>query len=87
MGSGPVLNVIGWIAGIGGILSILWFIWYAARPHDERHAEDDARAFFDEHGHWPDEPPPTEDDAAVAPPVVPPSVPGQLPSHVRAERR
>jgi hypothetical protein len=60
MGSGPVLDVIGWIAGIGGILSILWFIWFASRPHTARHEEDEARAFFDAHGHWPDEPPPAD---------------------------
>ena len=27
----------------------------------ERATEDEARDFFDRHGHWPDEPPPTRD--------------------------
>jgi len=31
---------------------------FGARGDEERQAEEDARAFFSEHGHWPDEPPP-----------------------------
>ena len=31
-------------------------MWLAAHPNKERYDEDDARAFFDEHGRWPDEP-------------------------------
>ena len=37
-----------------------WFIarYVVARDRDApQHAEDDARTFFDEHGHWPDERP------------------------------
>jgi hypothetical protein len=36
-----------------------WFVkTVLGRDRDEpRHAEDDARTFFDEHGHWPDEDP------------------------------
>ena len=31
---------------------------FGARGDEERQAEEDARSFFSEHGHWPDEPPP-----------------------------
>ena len=31
---------------------------FGARGDEERQAEEDARKFFSEHGHWPDEPPP-----------------------------
>jgi hypothetical protein len=31
---------------------------FGAHGDEERKAEEDARAFFSEHGHWPDEPPP-----------------------------
>jgi hypothetical protein len=39
------------------IASIVWLGWMASRGFWERTAEDDARAFFDEHGHWPGEDP------------------------------
>ena len=32
-------------------------IFRALRRHDPRPAEDAARAYFDEHGHWPDQTP------------------------------
>ena len=31
---------------------------FGARGDEERETEEDARRFFSEHGHWPDEPPP-----------------------------
>jgi hypothetical protein len=31
---------------------------FGARGDEEREAEEEARRFFSEHGHWPDEPPP-----------------------------
>ena len=36
-----------------------WFVRtvLAKNRDEERFAEDDARTFFDEHGHWPDETP------------------------------
>ena len=40
-----------------GLGSIAAFCWWAGRPNRMRNGEDDARAFFDEHGHWPDEDP------------------------------
>jgi hypothetical protein len=35
----------------------VFFILRALRGFDPRRGEDDARAFFDEHGHWPDQTP------------------------------
>ncbi|HWV87316.1 MAG TPA: hypothetical protein VNZ62_17830 [Capillimicrobium sp.] len=41
------------------LLNVLYRI--GVKGDHERTEEDDARAFFDEHGHWPDEPPPAQD--------------------------
>jgi hypothetical protein len=38
------------------LMNLLWRIGFAGDR--DRVEEDDARAFFDRHGHWPDEPPP-----------------------------
>lgn len=46
-----------------GLAALFYLVWLAAHPDKERHAEDDAREFFDEHGRWPDEP----ESAAVPP--------------------
>jgi hypothetical protein len=35
----------------------LFFILRSLRGSDPRRDEDDARAFYDEHGHWPDQTP------------------------------
>lgn len=35
----------------------VFFILRALRGFDPRRGEDEARAFFDEHGHWPDQTP------------------------------
>jgi|tagenome__1003787_1003787.scaffolds.fasta_scaffold18588196_2 hypothetical protein len=49
------------IAALGGILVVgVVFYYWTAEDHD-RLSEEDARAFFDAHGHWPDEPPPGHD--------------------------
>jgi hypothetical protein len=49
------------IAALGGILVVgVVFYYWTAVDHD-RLSEEDARAFFDEHGHWPDEPPAARD--------------------------
>ena len=56
-----------WITVIASFASIAWLIWMVSRGHGERHAEDRARAFFDEHGRWPDEPPEAARPASEAP--------------------
>jgi len=35
-----------------------WFYLVSVRGERDRDVEDEARDFFDEHGHWPDEEPP-----------------------------
>lgn len=46
---------------IGGGLAVLllnWVFRFGVKGDVEREEEDAARAYFDEHGHWPDEAPP-----------------------------
>ncbi len=43
------------VAFVGGCVVIGGLIWFAWKGHGDREAEDAARAYFDEHGHWPDE--------------------------------
>jgi len=40
---------------VGGVGAIVALAWAAASGHRDRDAEDAARAYLDEHGHWPDE--------------------------------
>ena len=46
-----VLSVVAAFAAIG------WLVRVIFTGNDDRADEDDARKFFDEHGHWPDEDP------------------------------
>jgi nitrogen fixation-related uncharacterized protein len=39
------------------VLAVLSLFWVIASGQGERKDEDDAREFFDRHGHWPDEEP------------------------------
>ncbi len=39
------------------VLAVLSLFWVIASGQGERNAEDEAREFFDRHGHWPDEEP------------------------------
>ena len=43
------------IAFLGGCAVIGGLIWIARNGHAERDEEEAARAYFDAHGHWPDE--------------------------------
>jgi nitrogen fixation-related uncharacterized protein len=40
---------------VAGAVGIAWIIWLMRNGDRDRHEEDAARTFFDEHGHWPDE--------------------------------
>lgn len=40
-----------------GILGLGVILWAVKTGHADRHAEDDARAFYEEHGRWPDQTP------------------------------
>jgi hypothetical protein len=53
------MGVIDWISIGAAFVVTGWFlkIVLEEKRDDERHHEDDARDFFDEHGHWPDEEP------------------------------
>jgi hypothetical protein len=42
---------------VAGVVGIAWIIWLMRHGDRDRHDEDRARLFFDEHGHWPDETP------------------------------
>lgn len=56
-------TVANYVAVVLGFGALGYLIWLAAHRDVERDDEDDARAFFDAHGRWPDEP----EDAAVPP--------------------
>lgn len=45
------------ISVVLAIAAIVWFIRVIATGRRERSEEDSARAYFDRHGHWPDEAP------------------------------
>ena len=51
-----VVNIASYLGSVLGVGALLYLVYLAARPDQERHDEDDARTFFDEHGRWPDEP-------------------------------
>ena len=43
------------IAVLGSILLIVVILWALATGRKDRDHEEDARRYFDKHGHWPDE--------------------------------
>ena len=52
MSSADVFDILIVALGVGGVG---WIIWLLRHGDTDRHDEDSARLFFDEHGHWPDE--------------------------------
>jgi hypothetical protein len=50
---GDVLNTA--LAFIG-LLAVIALVWFISRPNTAREEEDAARAYFDAHGRWPDDP-------------------------------
>jgi hypothetical protein len=40
---------------VAGVAGLIWILYVMRNGDKDRDDEDDARAFFDEHGHWPDE--------------------------------
>jgi len=40
---------------LAAVVGIGWIIWVMRNGDKDRDAEDLARTFFDEHGHWPDQ--------------------------------
>jgi hypothetical protein len=47
--------VVAIIGIVGSVVMVAGLIYVSASGDHEREEEDRARAFFDEHGHWPDE--------------------------------
>jgi hypothetical protein len=45
------------IAVVGGLLMVVVILYFLVTGRDDRDREEDARRYFDEHGHWPDESP------------------------------
>ena len=50
-------DVVNWTSIALAFAAVGWFIKFMASGTDERNEEDSARAYFDRHGHWPDEKP------------------------------
>ena len=48
-------NAYGIFICVCGVVGIIWILWVVRNGDKDRHEEDAARVFFDEHGHWPDE--------------------------------
>jgi hypothetical protein len=72
-------------AGIIGAGASVWLLNVIFRVgvqgERDRDAEDDARAYYDEHGYWPDEAPPAADGAHRSPTAEDPHRPPQHPRH------
>jgi hypothetical protein len=47
-----IWSIVATVGGFG-VVGFVFYYWLAER--DDRQREEDARAFFDEHGYWPDE--------------------------------
>jgi hypothetical protein len=45
------------IAVIGGLAMVAVILYFLVTGKGDRDKEEEARRFFDEHGHWPDESP------------------------------
>jgi hypothetical protein len=45
------------IAVVGGAAMCAAILWFLVTGRGDRDVEEDARRYFDEHGHWPDEAP------------------------------
>jgi hypothetical protein len=52
-----IANLFAIFVVVVGVVGIAWIIWVMRHGDTDRHDEDHARIFFDEHGHWPDETP------------------------------
>jgi hypothetical protein len=45
------------IAVVGGVAMCAAILWFLVTGRNDRDVEEEARRYFDEHGHWPDESP------------------------------
>ncbi len=86
----------------GGVAAEAWAIFTGAgvsvlllnalyrigvQGEDERDREEEARSYFDEHGHWPDEAPPVRADESRGARRSPPSDPGRALPRPKPRRR
>ena len=46
------------IALLGAVVVVAGIAYFIATGRHDRERDEEARRFFDEHGHWPDEAPP-----------------------------
>jgi len=53
------VSIVDWFLLASTVVVLVWYLrTMLGKDRDkERHEEDDARAYFDAHGHWPDETP------------------------------
>lgn len=77
------------VIGAGLSVWLLNFMYrVSVKGESDRDREDEARAYFDEHGHWPDEPPPKPAPPAHRDVHRSPSDPHRSPRHpARPPRR
>jgi hypothetical protein len=50
-----IVGIVNVVAAVLGFVAIGALVVIAARPDRDRHEEDDARAYYDRHGSWPDD--------------------------------
>jgi hypothetical protein len=74
-------NAYGIFICVAGVAGLIWILWVMRNGDKDRHEEDAARTFFDEHGHWPDETPEqAEAERARLAATTPTSVPVSQPT-------
>jgi hypothetical protein len=50
-----IIGVVNVVAAVLGFAAIAGLVVIAARPDRDRQREDEARAYYDRHGSWPDD--------------------------------
>ena len=50
-----IVGIVNVAAAVLGFAAILGLVYIAARPDRDRQKEDEARAYYDRHGSWPDD--------------------------------
>ena len=50
-----VVGIVNVVAAVLGFVAIGALVVIATRPDRDRHREDEARAYYDRHGSWPDD--------------------------------
>jgi hypothetical protein len=50
-----IIGIVNMAAAVLGFVAILGLVYIAARPDRDREREDEARAYYDRHGTWPED--------------------------------